>query len=109
MFSNFIQNLLTSSSESAAMMRASQMNANINRLYPNTVNNNVKNVNLNGIPANPPQSFNEVLKSTLPQNIDFGQLLLNPRTKSVEAKLYNPQNVTDINQSLSQIYYYLYK
>lgn len=103
MFSNFIQNLLTSSSESAAMMRASQMNANINRLYPATVNNNANALNLNGIPAAQPQSFDEVLKSSMPKNVDFGQLLLNPKTKSVQAQIYNPQTVTDINQTFNQI------
>jgi len=103
MFSNFIQNLLTSSSESAAMMRASQMNANINRLYPNTVNNNINNANLNGLPANQPQSFDEVLKSTMPKSVDFGQLLLDPKTKSVHAQLYNTQNTTDLNQAFAQI------
>ncbi|MBO7672793.1 lytic transglycosylase domain-containing protein [bacterium] len=79
------------------------MNANINRLYPATVNNNINNVNLNGLPASQPQSFDEVLKSTLPKNVDFGQLLLDPKTKSVHAKLYNPQNTSDINQTFAQI------
>lgn len=104
MFSSFIQNLLTSSSESAALMRAQQMNANINRIYPTQQQAQVGGAaNLNGIPQAQPQSFDEVLKSSMPKNVDFGQLLLNPKTKSVQAKLYNPQAASDIDKTFSQI------
>lgn len=104
MFSSFIQNLLTSSSESAALMRAQQMNANINRLYPaQSPAATSAAPNLNGIPQAQPQSFDEVLKSSMPKQVEFGQLLLNPKTKSVQAKLYNPQTVTDVDKTFSQI------
>ena len=103
MFSSFIQNLLTSSSESAALMRAQQMNAHLNRLYPQQQVPVNTTPNLDGIPQAQPQSFDEVLKSAMPKNVEFGHLLLNPKTKSVQAKLYNPQTVTDIDKTYSQI------
>ena len=79
------------------------MNAHLNRLYPQQQVSVNATPNLNGIPQAQPQSFDEVLKSSATKNVDFGQLLLNPTTKSVQAKLYNPQTVTDIDKTYSQI------
>ena len=99
--------MLNSGGQAAALQRAAQMNANLNRLYPNSgLNPNfVPNQPLSNkdLPINTPQSFNEVLKTSMPQSVDFGQLLINPRVKKVEAKLFNENSLTDVDEVYSNI------
>ena len=101
MFSNFIQGLLNTGGQSAAMQRAAQMNANLNRLYPNQSANFPVPQQTALTNADLPQitkSFNEVMQSS--QNIGFGQLLLNPKVnKTVSAKVAQP-NETSFTQNL---------
>lgn len=84
MFSAMIQNLLSSSGQSSAMQRASQMNSYINRLNAQWI----------PVDANTPQaistkinieSFDKVLKSSA--QTKFGDLLTNPATR-VNASIY---------------------
>lgn len=108
MFSNFIQNLLNTGGESVAMQRAAQMNANLNRLYPNSPLNNDQYVPKSALtnsdlPVASPKSFNEVLQSSMPQSVNFGQLLLNPKVKRVNASLTRANEVTDVDDAYAQI------
>lgn len=108
MFSNFIQNLLNTGGQGAAMQRAAQMNAHLNRLYPsqNMVNSSAQSASPltnSDLPVNLPKSFNEALKTSMPQAVDFGQLLLNPKVKKVNAVLSSPQNATDIDAAYAEV------
>ena len=122
MFSSFIQNLLNSGGQGAAMQRAAQMNSHLNRLYPSQATqmqnaSGVSTLTNSDLPVNAPQSFNDVMKTSKSQSVDFGQLLLNPKIKRVNAILSKEQvsNVDDayteietlqrsnLNQSIQQI------
>ena len=88
MFSSMIQNLLSSSGQSAAMQRAVQMNS-----YVNTINSQWKPIEKKSIEApqassEPIQSFDSVLKSTA--KVKFGDLLTKPVTR-VNANIYTAQ------------------
>ncbi len=103
MFSGFIQNLLNTGGQSAAMQRAAQMNAHLNRLYP-TVGTQVQApLTNNDLPVNMPKSFNEALQSAMPQTVGFGQLLINPKVKKVNATLASPQNSTKLEDVNAEI------
>lgn len=107
MFSNLIQNMLNSGGQAAAIQRAAQMNANLNKLYPvstqNLNNKNIPNLTNSDLPVNLPTSFNDVLKSSMPQTVNFGNLLLNPKIKQVNAKLLNQNEITNINDVYDEI------
>lgn len=108
MFSGFIQNLLNTGGQSAAMQRAAQMNAHLNRLYPQTSDTyTVQNVQTpltnSDLPVNLPQSFNEALKTSMPQSVNFGQLLLNPKVKNVNAKLSSPKSSVNVDDAYAEI------
>ncbi len=106
MFSGFIQNLLNTGGQSAAMQRAAQMNAHLNRLYPTagTPQGGVQAPLTNAdLPVNMPKTFNEALQSSMPQSVNFGQLLINPKVKKVNAVLTNPQSMTDIDDVHAEI------
>lgn len=106
MFSGFIQNLLNTGGQSAAMQRAAQMNAHLNRLYPSAsapqggVQAPLTNADL---PVNLPKTFNEALQSAMPQSVNFGQLLINPKVKKVNAVLTTPQSMADIDEVNAEI------
>lgn len=84
MFSAMIQNLLSSSGQSSAMQRASQMNNYINRLNAHwtPVETNTPQAVLNKTNI---ESFDKVLKSSA--QTKFGDLLTNPATR-VNASIY---------------------
>lgn len=106
MFSGFIQNLLNTGGQSAAMQRAAQMNAHLNRLYPQVqagqqaVEPSLTNSDL---PVDMPKSFNEVLQTSMPQSVNFGQLLLNPKVKKVNATLSTPVNQSSAEDAYAEI------
>jgi len=103
MFSNFIQGLLNSGGQSAAMQRAAQMNTYLNSLYPTaTPAKTPQNTGVN-VPATLPKSFNEVLQTSMPQSVDFGQLLLNPKVKKVHASLTSSQTTTNIDDAYAEV------
>lgn len=104
MFSGFIQNLLNTGGQSAAMQRAAQMNTYLNRLYPSQTPLAASGMPVNSdLPVNTPKNFNEVLKSSLPQSVDFGQLLLNPKVKKVNAVISSPVNTSDFDAVNAEI------
>lgn len=96
MFSEMIQRMLNSGGQAAAMQRAAQMNRYVNNYY----NIGKKSADINTIlpPSNPNvQSFEKVLANT--QNVNFGSLLLNPQSMSVQAKLANPILTTKLQEA----------
>lgn len=104
MFTGFIQNLLNTGGQSAAMQRAAQMNAHLNRLYPQsqmspTVQAPLTNSDLPSMP----KSFNEALQTSRPQSVNFGQLLLNPKVKKVNATLSTPVNPYAVDDAYAEI------
>lgn len=104
MFTGFIQNLLNTGGQSAAMQRAAQMNAHLNRLYPQaqmspTVQAPLTNSDLPSMP----KSFNEALQTSMPQSVNFGQLLLNPKVKKVNATLSTPVNPYAVDDAYAEI------
>ena len=104
MFSNFIQNLLSTGGEANAMQRAMQINQKINASYAKP------NANANVAPQNPldtiypgtnnVKSFENVLQSTTTAN--FGSLLLNPRNLKVNAQIAKPDAMTTLNQAIQE-------
>ena len=99
MFSSMIQNLLSSSGQSAAMQRAVQMRNQIN-----TINSQWEPVNNTAI--NMPTSvgdkkiepFEKVLQAGA--KVKFGDLLTNPATK-VNAQLYTNKAAEFVNTNIS--------
>ena len=89
MFSSMIQNLLSTSGQSAAMQRALQMNQqvnNINSQWTPVQKTMVENQSLQT--PNNIQSFDSVLKNS--STVKFGDLLVKP-TKQVNANIYTQQ------------------
>lgn len=103
MFSSFIQNLLNTGGQSSAMQRATQMNAHLNRLYPAAGEQIQAPLTNSDLPASMPKSFNEALQSVMPQSVGFGQLLVNPKVKKVNATLVSPRNSTNIDDVNAEI------
>jgi len=109
MFSSFIQNLLNTGGQSAAMQRAAQMNAHLDRLYPMPQNNVAQTQDFQKVltntdlPVGMPKTFNEALQTSMPQSVNFGQLLLNPKVKKVKATLSTPRNVSDVDNAYAEI------
>lgn len=107
MFSGFIQNLLNTGGQSAALQRAAQMNANLNRLYPQAsqaqLNAQVQAPLTNSDLPSMPKSFNEALQTSMPQSVNFGQLLLNPKVKKVNATLSTPLNPYSVDDASAEI------
>lgn len=104
MFSQFIQRMLSSGGQTAAMQRAMQLNSYVNSMNakanpaqaPNTAYNN------GAVSINPPsgnvQSFDKVMQSY--QNVNFGSLLLNPAAKKVNANIVNNQIENAVNNEI---------
>lgn len=84
MFSSMIQNLLSTSGQSAAMQRAVQMNNQINSI--NSQWTPVSKANPIEIQNNNIQSFDKVLQASA--KTKFGDLLTNPSTR-VNAQIYS--------------------
>lgn len=107
MFSQFIQKMLSSGGQTAAMQRAMQLNGYVNSM--NAKANPVQNIGKsipNGISSiNPPdnsvQSFDKVLQSY--QKADFGTLLLNPQLKNVNADIVKTNSVDSLQNAINQI------
>lgn len=103
MFSQFIQNLLNSGGQTAAMQRYAQI-SNYQRnlegvqtpqnpldtIYPNTANGNKINS----------PSFEKVLQSTTKTN--FGSLLLNPESLKVNANIVQNNPSVSLNNALQE-------
>lgn len=100
-----IQNLLSSSSKSAAMQRYAALNAQINgvknannanpmdTIYPNQTKIN-----------NDPNSFESILRNSNPAaNPKFGNLLLGPQSMRVNANIVKSSPAQSINQAIKEL------
>ncbi len=92
MFSQFIQRMLSSGGQTAAMQRAMQLNSYVNSMNAkmNPTQAPTSTAYANGAttiapPPNNVQSFDKVMQSY--QNVNFGSLLLNPAAKNVNANI----------------------
>lgn len=104
MFSNFIQGLLNTGGQSTAIQRAAQMNAHLNRLYPNQSaqfpvpqQTTITNADLPQVT----KSFNEVMQGS--QNVGFGQLLINPKVSKKVSATVAPSNDVSFSQNLEAV------
>jgi soluble lytic murein transglycosylase-like protein len=97
MFSNFIQNLMNTGGQSAAMQRYGQISARVNRAnapeieQKNPLDTIYPNNNANAT------SFEKVLQSTT--KADFGTLLLNPQALKVNAQLASPELMQQVQSA----------
>ena len=98
MFSEMIQRMLNTGGQAAAMQRAAQMNRYVNNYY----NQSVKRADLNILPPKTEnvQSFEKVLSST--KKVDFGHLLLNPQSMTVNAQLAKTNPTESLNTAIMQ-------
>ena len=102
MFSNFIQNLLSSGGETNAMQRALQLNQKVNASYAkkNTVTQKNPLDSVYHPEKNDVKSFENVLQSSAGTN--FGSLLLNPKVLKVNAELARTNGMNTVNQAIQQ-------
>ena len=105
MFSQFIQKMLSSGGQTAAMQRAMQLNSYVNSMTAkaNPVQAPNSLYNTNGAASIAPpnsnvQSFDKVLQSY--QNVNFGSLLLNPAAKKVNANIVNKPVENAVNNEI---------
>ena len=102
MFSSFIRNLLSSGGEASAMQRAMQLNQKIIASYPQANRTNPQNPLDTIYPNSNPtvKSFEKVLQSST--NVNFGSLLLNPKSLNVNAQLAQPDSTDAITKAIQQ-------
>ena len=91
MFSEMIQGLLNSGGQKAAMQRAANLNNIVNNANkkPNNLQNPLDSIYPPS--ASNVESFQKVLANTTQTN--FGSLLLNPQSLSVNGSIYNPDDI----------------
>lgn len=109
MFSQFIQKMLSSGGQTAAMQRAMQLNSYVNSMNakanPTTARPTVAQLQ-NGVTsiappsANNIPSFDKIMQSY--QNVNFGSLLLNPASKKVNANIVQNEVDNTVNQITPQ-------
>ena len=102
MFSNFIQNLLSSGGETSAMQRALQLNQKVNASYAKNNAITPKNPLDAVYPSEKTnvKSFEKVLQSSTTAN--FGSLLLDPKVLKVNAELARTNGMNTVNQAIQQ-------
>lgn len=105
MFSEMIQNLLNSGGKTAAMQRYAALTAQVNNLK-NKLEGPVQQVNQNPIDTIYPadrkiSSFEDILQSSTGAN--FGNLLLNPQSMSVNADIVKPQSNNIIENAIRDL------
>ncbi len=98
MFSNFIQNLLNTGGQQAAMQRAVQMNARVVKQTQEkpTAQNPLDVIYPNNPAVKTPADknvtpFDKILQSQA--QVNFGSLLLNPEILNVSAKIAKPEDI----------------
>lgn len=108
MFSKMIQNLLSSSGKSAAMQRYAALNAQIDR-FKNKIYGNNQNLNpmdtiypQNRASSNDPNSFENILKSSIPTT-EFGNLLLGSQGMKVNASLLKNQQTQTLTNAIQEL------
>lgn len=108
MFSKMIQNLLSSSGKSAAMQRYAALNAQIdgfkNKIYGNNQNLNPMDTIYpqNRASSNDPNSFENILKSSIPAT-EFGNLLLGSQGMKVNASLLKNQQTQTLTNAIQEL------
>ena len=108
MFSKMIQNLLSSSGKSAAMQRYAALNAQIdgfkNKIYGNNQNLNPMDTIYpqNRASSNDPNSFENILKSSIPTT-EFGNLLLGSQGMKVNASLLKNQQTQTLTNAIQEL------
>lgn len=108
MFSKMIQNLLSSSGKSAAMQRYAALNAQIdgfkNKIYGNNQNLNPMDTIYpqNRASSNDPNSFENILKSSIPTT-EFGNLLLGSQGMKVNASLLKNQQTQSLTNAIQEL------
>ena len=108
MFSKMIQNLLSSSGKSAAMQRYAALNAQIdgfkNKIYGNNQNLNPMDTIYpqNRASSNDPNSFENILKSSIPTT-EFGNLLLGSQGMKVNASLLKNQQTQTLTNAIHEL------
>lgn len=108
MFSKMIQNLLSSSGKSAAMQRYAALNAQIdgfkNKIYGNNQNLNPMDTIYpqNRVSSNDPNSFENILKSSIPTT-EFGNLLLGSQGMKVNASLLKNQQTQSLTNAIQEL------
>ena len=108
MFSKMIQNLLSSSGKSAAMQRYAALNAQIdgfkNKIYGNNQNLNPMDTIYpqNRASSNDPNSFENILKSSIPTT-EFGNLLLGSQGMKVNASLLQNQQTQSLTNAIQEL------
>ncbi len=99
MFSEMIQNLLNSGGKTAAMQRSAQINNYINNVNRQlNPQNKVSSNSLDTIyppGSNNIESFEKILSGT--QQSNFGSLLLNPKSLSVNGNIYDNDDINTDN------------
>lgn len=89
MFSSFIQNLMNTGGQSAAIQRYGQISARINPPPAPEPKNPLDAIYPNNNPNAP--SFENILQATTKSN--FGTLLMNPQALKVSAQLASPEQI----------------
>ena len=108
MFSKMIQNLLSSSGKSAAMQRYAALNAQIDgfksKIYGNNQNLNPMDTIYpqNRASSNDPNSFENILKSSIPTT-EFGNLLLGSQGMKVNASLLKNQQTQTLTNAIQEL------
>jgi len=97
MFSNFIQNLLNSGGQSAAIQRYAQINQRVNNYNAQV---EPKNPLDTIYPNNNTISFEKVLQASTKSN--FGTLLMNPQSLKVNASLASENQIASLTNALKQ-------
>lgn len=97
MFSNFIQNLLNSGGQSAAIQRYAQINQRVNNYNAQV---EPKNPLDTIYPNNNTVSFEKVLQASTKSN--FGTLLMNPQSLKVNASLASENQIASLTNALKQ-------
>ena len=103
-----IQNLLSSSGKSAAMQRYAALNAQIvgfkNKIYGNNQNLNPMDTIYpqNRASSNDPNSFENILKSSIPTT-EFGNLLLGSQGMKVNASLLKNQQTQSLTNAIQEL------
>ncbi len=105
MFSEMIQNLLNSGGKTAAMQRYAALTAQVNNLR-NKLEGPVQQVNQNPIDTIYPadrkiSSFESILQNSNQAN--FGNLLLNPQTMSVNANIIKNSGTQSIQNAIRDL------
>lgn len=102
MFSQMIQNLLSSSGKSAAMQRYAALNAQVDGIK--NANNPMDTIYPKNKVNNDPNSFENVLRNSgTAAKPQFGKLLLGPQSMKVNANIVKNPSVQSLSQAIKDL------